>query len=216
MSLEVETLRRKSRSMSRFVGRLILPAELAVMAGILLAACNRTVQSPADTPTPVSEVVEAPTPVPVDSPDPSPSPTVSIYVVEKSGEGSESQLTRRDIPAHEDSAESAVNALNRMASDKNSPLPSGVKALSVKFGEDGTATANFNSALKDNFPSGDSKEALTLNAILATVGQFPGVKQVQITVDGEKVGLGGTQDTTEPLPIPSPVGVRVSRREGQP
>jgi hypothetical protein len=87
----------------------------------------------------------------------------------------------------------------------------------VTFTDDGTATVDFNAALKDGFENeggGDEKEALILNAILATVGQFPNVKQVQILVNGEKVSIGGMQDTTQPMPVPPNVGTQAPSETG--
>lgn len=198
--------------------RLFLLAEIAVIGAVALVACNRTATGPDAPATPAPSIAIIPPPTPTEKPTtPAATPAlVTIFAVENGGEGQGQRLVQRTVPGKGEVSDSAVSALNEMAEGNNSPLPSGTKALSVKFAADGTATADFNTVLRDNFPGGDEKEALTLNAILATVGQFPGVKKVQITVAGEKVGLGGTQDTTEPLPIPSPVGVRVSKREGQP
>jgi germination protein M len=98
----------------------------------------------------------------------------------------------------------AERALNAMADEgENSPLPKGTKALSVTFDKE-LATVDFNEDFQKNFTGGDENEALTLNAVLATVGQFPGVKQVQILVAGQKIdSLGGNQSLDAPLPIPN-------------
>jgi hypothetical protein len=106
----------------------------------------------------------------------------------------------------------ALAVLNHMAEMKDSPLPKGTRARSVTFGEDGTATVDFNAALRDNFEGGDEAEALMWNAILATIGQFPNVKQVQILVEGEKASIGGMQDTTAPMPVPPGIGTQTSQR----
>ena len=195
---------------------LSLLAEVVLGGALLLVACNRTVTKTDSDPSPASPVAVAPQILsPAASPTPAPGPSaVTIYTVKSGGEGQ--HLESLTVPPQGDSAESAVTALNRMSEGKQSPLPDGTRAISVKFGADGVATADFNAALKDNFKGGDEKEALMLNAILATVGQFPDVKKVQILVEGQKVAIGGTQDTTEPLDVPAPVGVRVSKREGQP
>jgi hypothetical protein len=98
----------------------------------------------------------------------------------------------------------AERVLNAMAdAGENSPLPKGTRAKTVVFDRE-LATVDFNDAFQKNFAGGDENEALTLNAVLAAVGQFPGVKQVQILVDGQKIdSLGGNQPLGEPLPIPN-------------
>ena len=104
-------------------------------------------------------------------------------------------------------AEPALTALNAMAALKDSPLPQGTQAQSFTLAPDGTATIDFNRAFVDNFSGGDTREAITLDAILATAGQF-GAKQVQFTVEKKKIkSLGGTQSLTDPQPVPQTVGV---------
>jgi spore germination protein GerM len=107
----------------------------------------------------------------------------------------------------------AERALNAMAEEgENSPLPKGTRATSVTFDND-LATVDFNEAFQKNFTGGDENEALALNAVLATVGQFPGVKQVQILVNGQKIdSLGGNQPLGEPLPIPNNLSLAQSEQ----
>ncbi|MES2461606.1 MAG: GerMN domain-containing protein [Armatimonadota bacterium] len=107
----------------------------------------------------------------------------------------------------------AERALNAMADEgENSPLPKGTRALSVTF-DDELATVDFNEAFQKNFAGGDEDEALALNAVLATVGQFPGVKHVQILVDGQKIdSLGGNQSLGTPLPIPNNLALAKSEQ----
>ena len=107
--------------------------------------------------------------------------------------------------------QTAVLMLDAMAGEGDeAPLPRGTKATSVTF-ENDLATVDFNPAFQKNFTGGDENEALTLNAVLATLGQFPGVNQVQILVGGQKIdSLGGNQSLTEPLPIPNTLSVAKS------
>ena len=102
----------------------------------------------------------------------------------------------------------ARNALNVMARVKDSPLPDGTEARSVTItGE--TATVDFNVAFKENFHGGDEAEALALNSVLATMGQFAGVHRVQITVEGKTIdSLGGNQSLTHALPVPQQTAAR--------
>lgn len=126
-----------------------------------------------------------------------------------------SHLEKRSFPAPPDSKlsneQAAVLMLDAMAGEgDDSPLPKGTKATSVTF-ENDLATVDFNPAFQKNFTGGDENEALALNAVLATLGQFPGVKQVQILVAGQKIdSLGGNQSLTEPLPIPNTLSVAKS------
>lgn len=140
-----------------------------------------------------------------------PSPTASpaagdaakvatVYRVVSSPEGGR-RLERVNLAMSSDKAESpATFALDAMAAMKDSPLPKGTRVRGVKVDGD-LATVDFNDAFQKNYPSGDENEAITLNALIATLGQFPNVRRVQILVEGQKVALGGMQDTTEPLEV---------------
>ena len=64
------------------------------------------------------------------------------------------------------------------------------------------ATVDLSGEFKANFKGGDSGEAVVLNALISTLGQFDSVKSVQILVDGKKIdSLGGNQALDEPLPV---------------
>jgi spore germination protein GerM len=123
----------------------------------------------------------------------------------------EKQSLPLDSTGTSSNASEAERALNAMADQgEDSPLPDGTRVTSVTFDKD-LATVDFNDAFKKNFDGGDENEALTLNAVLATVGQFPGVKQVQILVEGKKIdSLGGNQSLEEPLPIPNTLSLAQS------
>jgi spore germination protein GerM len=107
----------------------------------------------------------------------------------------------------------ALNALNVMAASEDSPLPPGTQALSYVANADNTsATVDFNQAFVKNFPGGDTAEALAIESILATIGQF-GPRSVQITVEGKKIdSLGGNQSLTEPLPVPQTATEQTAQR----
>jgi len=183
-------------------------------AGVFLASCtpnqnqNKMAQT-VPTASPPDESIFA-SPSPEASPSPGAPPSAVGYRVVHSADGA-AHLERLRVPLKGDE-EPAVTALNHMAKINDSPLPKGTRAKSVTFGDDGLATVDFNAALRDNFEGGDQAEALMWNAIIATVGQFPNVKRVQILVDGEKASIGGMQDTTQPMPIPPGVGTQVSQQ----
>ena len=172
-------------------------------SGLLLYGCR---DKSASTP-----VVTSPSPNPI-FPDPVPTAAAggvpSTFEV-KSGQNGNHLVKHPTTGATTTGTpeEIAVAALNKMAEIKNSPLPPGTKAKSVVFDKDtSTATVDFNEAFVKNFPGGDEAEALALNAVLATLGQFPHVKQVQMLIEGKKVDtLGGNADLTEAMPVPQTI-----------
>ena len=192
------------KSKSVLVHRLRFAAAVAV-AGCMVfaAACDNKPATQTATPPPVENGIVAATPAPATNK--TTPPKVVIYRVGTAADG-QANLEPVEIDGDPKDSETAVKAINEMAALKETPLPEGAKALSVKF-EDTLATVDFNKAFSENFPGGDRKEALVFNAVTTTLGQFPNVKKVQITVEGAKVPLGGTQDTTEPLNVPTPTTV---------
>lgn len=136
-----------------------------------------------------------------------PMKTAKLMRVVSDENGSRLEQVVTELP-QDGKTEPAVAALNLMAQLKSSPLPSGTRARSVEIGGDGVAAVDFNEAFVKNFTGGDEDEALALNAVTATLGQFPGVSSVQFLVEGKKIAqLGGTQDLTEPLRVPQKVSV---------
>lgn len=166
---------------------------------LCIASCDNNNQ-PAQTPptqNSTTNTVLAATPAP--DPAAKTPPKTIIYKVGTAPDGM-ANLQPVEIDGEPKDSDTAVKAINEMAALKESPLPKDAKALSVKF-EDSLATVDFNKAFSDNFPGGDRKEALVFNALTSTLGQFPKVKKIQILVEGEKVPVGGTQDTREPLDV---------------
>lgn len=85
---------------------------------------------------------------------------------------------------------------------EDSPLSPGTRVLSVTLKENGVAWADFDRKLVANFPGGSGRESLLLAAILRTLGQFPAVRAVQITVEGKVIeSIGGHVDVSEPQPV---------------
>lgn len=181
----------------------------SLAAGILIASCGHSpapVAQTAPQPSPVDGILTQPAPQPSTGPlDNSGSRQITIYRVTSDDNGSHlapapmhfSGATPGDI------AVAAINAMSRFG--KDDPLPDGAQAKSVTFDGD-TATVDFNDAFQKNFSGGDEDEAIVLNSVLSTLGQFPGVKQVQFMVEGKKIGsLGGTQTLSSPLPVPQTI-----------
>lgn len=215
--------------MNRNRSRFGLRAGSSVASALVVAALCAFVPLLSGCPKPDAPDTPSPSPTPTaltkeETQDPilpsaSPSPdapknggrSVSVYQVVVGKGDHRSHLQKETVPV-KTGENPAVTALNDMAAMKDSPLPKGTRAQSVDVAN-GTATVNFNQAFADNFAGGgggDDREALIFNAITATLGQFEGVKQVQILVDGKKVAIGGTQDTTEPMPIPDKGGTKVA------
>ncbi len=182
----------------------VLANRLRITVAVAVAGCAVLITSCEN-----KQVVQTPPPpqdtIVVATPEPSPgiksTPKTVIYKVGTNSKG-EANLQPVEIEGEAKDTDSAAKAIAEMAALKESPLPEDAKVLSVKF-EDTLAIVDFNKSFADNFPGGDRKEALVFNALTSTLGQFPNVKQVQILVEGKKVPLGGTQDTTEPLGVPA-------------
>ena len=179
--------------------------------GLLLSGCRPdSAQSAPPAPTPAPALTTPKALVPEDTTtivapsaktDPK-SATITVYSVDAKGDGT--KLLARQIPASDPAAppeKRAVQAISQMASGKDSPLPKGTKVISVKFGGE-LATIDLSKEFKDNFSGGSTQEALTIDSVTATLGQFSGVKKVQFLVEGKKIdALGGGQELTDPIPV---------------
>jgi germination protein M len=181
-----------SFSASKHRAQLTLFVALGSFA-VFLSACSH---QPSVAPPPV--VSSVPSPVPFDG-------HVTIYEVAEASQTSladDNGLVPVNIMVNAEAKDPAREALEALANSKRSPLPSGTSILDIAINQSsGLATVNFSHQFKDNFPGGDTREAQVLNSVLATLGQFAVVQNVQFLVDGEKLdSLGGTQDLSSPLP----------------
>ncbi len=192
--------KQKKRSSSAAPAMIVVAVvAMGLGSGAAMYGCRGN-SNPTPTTTPTAGAV-FPDPVPTGSPGAPP----KVFVPAPDANGSHLTSKTVDLP-NGTPEEVAAAALTKMAELQPPALPPGTKAKSVKFDKDGTATVDFNDALVKNFPGGDEAEALALNAIFGVLGQFPNVKQVQILVEGEKLKtLGGTQDLSEPQPVPQTV-----------
>lgn len=190
------------KSNSVLVNRLRL-AFTAAVVGCALFSVGCDNKQTATQPPPVQATTQNTIVEPTPTPDPAAqsTPKTFIYKVGTNSEG-EANLVPVEFSGEPKDSDTAVRAINEMAALKESPLPQDAKVLAVQF-EDTLATVDFNKAFSENFPGGDRKEALVFNALTSTLRQFPNVKKLQILVEGQKVPLGGTQDTTEPLNVPA-------------
>ena len=95
-----------------------------------------------------------------------------------------------------------------------SALPKGTRILSVEVDDSQQlAYVNFSRELVENHPGGSYGEATTLHAIVQTLTGIPGIRRVQILVEGKTIDtLAGHISTREPLermllvPGPGPDG----------
>jgi germination protein M len=129
-----------------------------------------------------------------------PATTVVLYTLKHDENGT--TLTPRQVAVDDtlSDVDRAKQAIEAMAAEKESPLPKGTKVLSITFASD-LATVDLSPEFKSNFEGGDRAELLAINAVTATLGQFPRIKRVQVKIGGEIVdSLGGAQSIAEPLP----------------
>ncbi|MEW5935593.1 MAG: GerMN domain-containing protein [Bacillota bacterium] len=107
----------------------------------------------------------------------------------------------RSVPPGEDPPTAALRAVvaGPQAGERaEAVLPAAVKVLSVQQKE-GTATADFSGDIT-RMNVGSMGEALAVAAIANTLTEFPGIRQVQILVEGKKVeSLAGHVDVSRPL-----------------
>ncbi len=206
-----------------------LAAAALLAIAVAVAGCNTPIQPS----TPVQAADTAPAAVPSVAPQtdipidkPAPGRKVIVYSVSEDKNGDRKLEPRSvSLPAG-DAQTPATYALKMLADGSKSPLPKGTTLKSVKIGAGGVATTDFSKEFKTNFVGGDSAEALAINSVLATMGQFQSVKSVQFLVEGAKIdSLGGNQSLDEPLPVPqaspaappaSPASVPSPRSSGAP
>jgi germination protein M len=106
----------------------------------------------------------------------------------------------RQVPA----AAPAAAALEELLAGKvpdgcARPLPPGVSLRRVAVAG-GVATADFSRELVSGFRGGSDSEGVTVYAIVNTLTSLPGVKKVQLLVEGERVDtVGGHLDVSGPL-----------------
>ena len=143
--------------------------------------------------------------------------TITVYTQTSDKDGN-AFLSAKQMPMSGDEARTPAKfALETLLKDPHSPLPAGTTLRKVTIGADGAATADFSHEFKDNFKGGDTPEALAINAVLSTLGQFKSVKTVQFLVEGKKIdSLGGNESLDEPLPVPQASGEKGDKAGKEP
>lgn len=136
---------------------------------------------------------------------PAPGITVTAYRVVSNADDQHLEPFVVRLPPKVEPMAGALRIMTLLPRDE-SPFPPGTRVLSVTLRDSGVAWADFNEALVANFPGGSGQESLLLEAILRTLGQFPGVRAVQITVEGKPVeSIGGHEEINGPQAVPEPV-----------
>jgi spore germination protein GerM len=128
--------------------------------------------------------------------------TVTIYCVESGEHGP--MLAARSIQVPPDRRPMEY-ALSAMADLPDSPLPAGTQVLSTTIADSGIATVDFNRALRDSFHGSAADEVMAVDSLRMVMGQFPGVDQVQVTIEGQEIpSIGGNVDLSKPVDVIRP------------
>lgn len=113
---------------------------------------------------------------------------------------------RRTVERPQRTAELARRALEHLLEPPGdspfvSALPRGTRILSVEVDDrQQVAYVNFSQELVDNHPGGSYGEGNTIHAIVQTLTGIPGIRRVQILVEGKTVEtVAGHVSTQEPL-----------------
>jgi germination protein M len=183
---------------------LIPPALLCIAA---LAGC-----APHHASTPVNVPPSSPTPV-VSGNTPAPPPATPhqavIYTVNTTqGTNASNYLVPQTI-ALKDPHDPAAEAVRALIAAPESPIPHSTKLNSIKIA-DGLATVDFSRSPVDE-TGGEEKQSQALEALQMTLGQFPNVSRIQITVNGQPLpaigeAAGGPMDAIRPGQTPPETG----------
>lgn len=169
----------------------------AVIIGVIILACVGlgvflviSRQPPPPPPPPKPTVAEHPAKPPV---------KVNIYRIAFEGNEAKLRPVEVEVPGEEVPAEGALRRLFEQGDEGDlvNPIPKGTRLLSLKV-KDGVATVDLSREFSDNFTGGSEEEALTIGAILRTLGQFPEIKKVQFKLEGEPLETLGHLDFSGP------------------
>lgn len=109
------------------------------------------------------------------------------YLVAQSRDLSQGQINKETL--YRETVEQLIAGPKDEDLDRIIPPATKVKDISQ---ENGTITVNFNKKIKDDFSGGSEMEELLVYSIVNTLTEFPGINDVQILINGEKVeSIGG-------------------------
>ncbi|MGI6263496.1 MAG: GerMN domain-containing protein [Succiniclasticum sp.] len=126
---------------------------------------------------------------------------LTVYRVQKNGDTHLIPETVKYAPGTKTLAEAAMDALVNTAPTSKKLMnvfPKGTKVLGVKVDGD-TATVNFNKAFASR-GQGSYNEMMMVNAVVCTLTELKGIKQVRFLVEGKPIDtISGHEDLGEPL-----------------
>ncbi|MBR5665336.1 MAG: GerMN domain-containing protein [Bacteroidales bacterium] len=176
---------------------------LMISVSMLTAGCDEEGKSGKVPSSPATTNQQANNPVVPETPKPVSSQTeIKLYFPNEAGDGL--QPVKVNVPV-EDKYTQAVKEL--VAGTKEPGLinifPKGVKVRSVKVSGD-LVTVDFSKELTHKFVGGSTGEQMLVSALVNTMTEFPEIKQVLITVEGERIEtIAGHLDTSEPFTRPT-------------
>ncbi len=100
-----------------------------------------------------------------------------------------------DVPKGEDPAVFSVNEFLT----RSHVTPDGAKLLGVDVDPEGVATLSFNQKFRQSYGSTDEKTLL--DGIRSSLGQFPKIKRIRFTIEGEILESLGNVDLSEPIDV---------------
>lgn len=140
-------------------------------------------------------------------PKPRPTPSqhseqVKVYRVAIENNRPKLRPTVQEVKVGENPMEVALRRLIEQGStsDLANPIPEGTRLLSLAVDGD-LAIVNLSHEFRDNFTGGSEEEALTVGAILKTLGQFPQIKRVLFKVEGKPLDTLGHLDLSGPQDV---------------
>ena len=115
----------------------------------------------------------------------------------------------RDVPKTPAVARTVVEELIR-GPEKDSGLgrviPEGTRLRGIKL-KDGLLTVDFSKELRDKHWGGSAGERLTIEAIVHSLGAVPGVKQVEILIEGQRGATIGGHVILDRPTAPGPLNI---------
>jgi len=175
---------------------LLVFAVLAILAvgvgfGLYTALKQRPEKPPAAPPRPPDIVITEETPA-----------KVKVYRVVVENNQPVVRAEEKAVKPGEDPVEIALRRLVEQGhnADLANPIPKGTRLLGVKI-TDGLAQVNLSREFRENFRGGSMAEALIIDVILQTLGQFSEVKQVRLLLEGKPLDTLGHADLSEPLDV---------------
>lgn len=120
----------------------------------------------------------------------------------------------REFPESMSGGKEVMQALMNAHLDGTRIFPKGTRVLAFTVDNAGVATVDLSSAIR-TYSGGSDQEAGAVNAIVLTAAQFPGVKLVKITCEGQEMeSLGGHSDLTIPQEPDTSMVARSARERG--